>query len=629
MIRFPAPQDLQEKHSPFAGSQFDDWVTASSVYALLEESSRRHGERIALTAIADGEPQERPHRITYATLFREVSRTANLFRSLGVQRKDVVAYMLPALIETQYVLWGAETAGIACPINFLLQAEHVAELVRAAGAKVLVAYGPASDSDIWQKAMHVRRLVPGLALVQVGGQKSQGDETIAFDTACLAQPAYLAFSDRPVQSDVAAYFHTGGTTGLPKLVVHTHQNQLAAAYGGAAGVALNASDVITNGFPMFHVAGTIFCSLSHLMVGAEVLILSAGGFRNPAMIKNFWRIVDRYRVTVAGAVPTALAAIMDQEPGNADISSLRVVVSGAASLPRSVAERAERVTGRQVRELLGMTETSGVLATEAVWQERVLGSAGYPIPFVDMEARRIQIDGSLGRPCEAGEVGVFVIRGPNVTSGYKNPAHNVGAFTDDGWFVSGDLGYVDTTGRIFLTGRAKDLIIRSGHNIDPAMIEDAFLAHPAVAVAAAVAMPDAYAGELPVVFVVLKPGQNVPPDNLQSFVELRIHERPAFPKRLFFIDCLPMTGVGKVFKPALRNQCAATLFNEVLSGEPIRSLSVSENSKRGRLLEIDLDIASDQRPLVQSRIEETLAPFLVSIAWTTPVAETAAPIESE
>lgn len=615
MIRFPVTQDLTHGQNPFANSKLEDWMSASSVYAVLQESSKRYAGRIALTWINDGEPEENPHRISYATFFEEVSRTANMFRSLGVQRADVVAYMLPSFVETQYVLWGAETAGIACPINFLLQPEHIAELLRAADAKVLVAYGPVSGSDIWQKALQVRSLIPGLVLVKVRGHKTDDNAIVEFESTYRAQPAELTFSDRPARIDVAAYFHTGGTTGLPKLVVHTHLNQMAAAYGGAATANLTSSDVLTNGFPMFHVAGTIFCSLSHLMVGAEILILSAGGFRNPAMIKNFWRIVQKYRVTIAGAVPTALSAILDQDPGAADISSLRIVMSGAASLPRSVAERAERVTGRQVRELLGMTETGGVLATESAWRERVLGSAGHPIPFVKMQTRRMQIDGSLGSRCDADEIGVFVIRGPNVTNGYKNPAHNAGAYTDDKWLVSGDLGYLDTTGRVFITGRAKDIIIRSGHNIDPAMIEDAFLANSAVAAAAAVAMPDAYAGELPVAFVVLKPGQSLLPETLQSYVEERIHERPAFPKRIFFVDNLPVTGVGKVFKPALRNQCATTLFAEILNGEPVRSLSVTENSKRGRLVAIGLDVIVEQRTSVQRRIEEKLAPYPVSVTW--------------
>lgn len=615
MIKFPDPQAAKQGHNPFVGSKFDDWVTASSVYELLQESSKQHGTRIALTWINDGGPEETPQQITYAALIQGVTRTANMFRSLGVQRNDVVAYMLPALVETQYVLWGAETAGIACPINFLLQPEHIAELLRAAGAKVLVACGPVPGSDIWQKALQVRVLVPGLVLVKVLGEKTHDEDIIEFESACRAQPADLTFSDCPSRSDVAAYFHTGGTTGLPKLVVHTHLNQLAAAYGGAAAANLNATDVTTNGFPMFHVAGAIFCSLSQLMAGAGILIMSAGGFRNPAMIHNFWRIVQRYHVTIAGAVPTALAAVMEQEPGEADISSLRIVMSGAAALPKSVAVRAEHVTGRQVRELLGMTETGGVLATEAIWQERVLGSVGYPIPFVEMETRRVQVDEKIGSRCAADEIGMLVIRGPNVTEGYKNPAHNAGAYTDDGWLVSGDLGFLDATGRVFITGRAKDLIIRSGHNIDPAMIEDAFLANAAVAAAAAVAMPDAYAGELPVVFVVLKPGQSVPLETLQAFVEARIHERPAFPKRIFFVDSLPMTGIGKVFKPALRNQCASTLFAEILIDEPLRTLLVIENSRCGRLLEIDLDIAAENRMPVQSRIEEKLAPYLVSIAW--------------
>jgi fatty-acyl-CoA synthase len=615
MIRFPRKQDTVHGQNPYAGSTFDDWVSASSVYAVLEASGERYGNLFAVTSINNGEPDDIPRRISYAEFVGEVSRAANMFRSLRVYRNDVVAYMLPAFIETQYVLWGAETAGIACPINFLLQPEHIAELLRAAGAKVLVASGPAPGSDIWQKALAVRRLVPELVLVKVRGSTVDDVGVVNFDIACSLQPTTLSFSDRPSRSDVAAYFHTGGTTGLPKLVAHTHYNQLAAAYGGAAAANLTVSDVITNGFPMFHVAGTIFCSLSHLMAGAEILILSADGFRNPAIIKNFWRIVQQYRVTIAGAVPTALSAILDQDPGDADISSLRIIMSGAAALPRSVADRAERVTGREVRELLGMTETGGVLATEVAWHDRVLGSAGYPIPFVEMEPRSMHSDGSLGQRCQAHEPGVFVVRGLNVTAGYKNPAHNVGAYTDDGWLVSGDLGYLDDTGRVFLTGRAKDVIIRSGHNIDPAMIEDAFMAHPSVAAAAAVAMPDAYAGELPVAFVVLKHGQAVGASTLQSFVEERIHERPAFPKRIFLVDSLPMTGIGKIFKPALRSQCAAALFTELLEGEPVRVLSVSEDARRGRLVDLQLGAAADEHAVAQRRIEDKLAPYLVTASW--------------
>lgn len=617
MIRFPAKQNLIPGRSPFVDTSLDDWLSAPSVYALLQETCARHAEKTALTWIGSAEPGEAARQVSYADFIVEVTRSANLFRSLGVRRNDVVAFMLPALLETQYVLWGAEAAGIACPVNFLLQPEHIAQLLLAAGAMVLVAYGPAPGSDTWEKALHVRSLIPGLVLVLVksGADEAGAADAIDFDSARRAQPAVPVFSDLPSRHDVAAYFHTGGTTGLPKLVAHTHENQLAAAYGGAACASLDASDVIPNGLPMFHVAGSIFCSLSQLMAGAEIIVLSAGGFRNPAMVSHFWRVVERYRVTILCAVPTALAAILAHDPGDADISSIRLVMSGAAPLPRSVAERAERVTGREVRELLGMTETGGVLATEAAWHERVLGSAGHPIPFVDMEARRMSSDAGLGERCGANEAGVFVVRGPNVTAGYLNPFHNIGAYTHDGWLVSGDLGYLDATGRVFITGRAKDLIIRGGHNIDPAMIEAAFLANPAVSAAAAVGIPDAYAGELPVVFVVLAPGHASSIDALQSFAEGRIHERPAFPKRVFIVDSLPMTAVGKVFKPLLRNRCAETLFAEVLAGEPVRSLSASEDAQRGRVLRIDLDVTAGPRAAVQRRITEKLAGYLVSVCW--------------
>jgi fatty-acyl-CoA synthase len=612
MLRFPEAKDRIHGHSPFAGTCFDDWVSAANVYEALQESCARHARQPAITLLAPAAPAQ---QVSYAELIANVARTANFLRSLGIQRKDVVAYLLPAMAETQYVLWGAETAGIACPVNFLMQPEYIAQVLRAAGARVLVAHGPAPDCDIWPKALAVRRLIPGLVLVKVRGQHASDGRVLSFDEAIAGHAPQLAFPDRPSRGDIAAYFHTGGTTGFPKLVAHTHENQLCAAYGGAAAVALTPDDVMTNGLPMFHVAGAIFCSLAQFMAGAQVLILSPSGYRNPSVIADIWRIVERHRVTILGAVPTALAAILRQPPGPADISSLRLVMSGAAALPRPVAELAERVTGRQVRELLGMTESGGVLATEAFWRERVLGSAGLPIPFIDMEARRMLEAGGLGDRCAPGEAGVLVARGPNITPGYLNPLQDAGAFTGDGWLITGDLGYLDASGRIFVTGRAKDVIIRGGHNIDPAMIEDAFLANPVVAAAAAVAMPDAYAGELPVVFVVLKPGHTASPAALLAFAIQRIHERPAHPKRIFLVDQLPLTAIGKIFKPDLRNACAEALFKALLADEAILSLSASEDARRGRMLSIHLGAAKPGRLPAQRRIEARLAPYGVTVVW--------------
>ena len=219
-------------------------------------------------------------------------RAANLFTTLGGARPGV-AYMLPSLVETHATLWGAETAGYAVPINFLLQVEHIAALLEASGAKILVALGPHPVLDIWQKALALRERIPGLVLLRVappGVPLEPG--VLDFHGALMAQPDdRLVFGEPGRDDDIAAYFHTGGTTGTPKLVAHTHRSQLVAALGGVVLGDMREGDTLTGTLPLFHVGGTIFCALSVFMAGIGLLIMSPGGLRNPAMVQGFWRLV--------------------------------------------------------------------------------------------------------------------------------------------------------------------------------------------------------------------------------------------------------------------------------------------------------------------------------------------------
>jgi fatty-acyl-CoA synthase len=160
--------------------------------------------------------------------------------------------------------------------------------------------------------------------------------------------------------------------------------------------------------------------------------------------------------------------------------------------------------------------------------------------------------GASDRPCAPGESGMVLFKSPNLFSGFLNEADNTHAFTPDGWLATGDLGHIDEHERLHLSGRSKDLIIRSGHNIDPKAIEDALAAHPAVQLCAAVGAPDAYAGEVPVVFATLIPGASATEDELLAFVCERVDEPPARPKRVTILETMPLTNVGKIYKPDLR-----------------------------------------------------------------------------
>ncbi|WP_457388690.1 AMP-binding protein [Roseateles sp. P5_E1] len=581
-----------------------------SVLDVLANAAECWPERAALTQLMTGAPDETPRRVNYRELLGLVRRAANLFHTLAGPRPGV-AYMLPSLIETHATLWGAETAGYAVPINFLLQPEHIAALLKASGARVLVALGPHPVLDIWQKALALREQLPGLILVRVAPPGTPAEDgVIDLPAALAAQPADRLVFDNPGRdADVAAYFHTGGTTGTPRLVAHTHRSQLVAALGGAVLADLRPTDILTATLPLFHVGGTIFCALSAFMAGVSLIIMSPSGLRNPAMVQGFWRLVAQHGVTLAGAVPTSVGAVLESPLDGADISAVRAGFCGAASLPLAVGERFRQVTGRGLYEVYGMTEASGLIAIDAVGGPGGVGSVGWALPYTRVVVRRLQADGRLGEACDDGEIGVITVEGPHVSPGYRNPEHNAGIF-EDGLLNSGDLGYVDGTGRLHIAGRAKDLIIRSGHNIDPLMIENALAEHPAVALAAAVGMPDGYAGELPVCYVALRPGAQVSEDELHAHAQALIGERPAWPKRIHVIDAIPLTSVGKIYKPQLRCDAASRLVTQLVReqlGHADAQVQVREGGRRGMRVAVTLPAASTD---AVAAVERALAGYL-------------------
>ncbi len=588
---------------------FDQRLAARSIYDLFVATAQRHPQRIGLTMIMTGAADEQPRRINYREMLGLIRRAANMFDAIGGKRPGV-AYMLPNLIETHATLWGAETAGFAVPINFLLQPDHIAELIQASGATILVALGPHPHLDIWEKAQLVKGLLPHITLIRVVPPATPAaQDVLDFHATLDRYPADRLLMAPGSGDDISAYFHTGGTTGTPKLVAHTHRSQIVSAFGGSVMLHMSDQDVFTSGFPLFHVAGTIICGLSCFMSGGEVLILSPVGFRNPAMVSGFWKIVEKYQATLVGAVPTALGAILDVPIDGADISSVRVGICGAASLPRAVGERFEQLTGKHLHEVLGMTESSGLTCIDPAGGERGPGSVGYALPYTQVEIRQLNADGSVGPVCACEEIGVLTVRGDTVSPGYKNVEQNTGVFSD-GLLNSGDLAYTDAVGRIYVAGRAKDLIIRSGHNIDPLMIENVMTTHPAVALAAAVAQPDAYAGEIPVCYVTLRPGASVTDTELHAHAQTHIAERPAWPRHIYLIDVMPVTNVGKIYKPQLRVDAAKRLVQHIVTedlGLSDARIHVADGGKRGLKVSVVLPESLAQQV---SKVTAALADFV-------------------
>jgi len=251
-----------------------------------------------------------------------------------------------------------------------------------------------------------------------------------------------------------------------------------------------------------------------------------------------------------------------------------------------------------------------------------LGSVGHAVPYSKVRVVKIDANGRYAGDCAANEIGVVAMHGPGVFSGYLSESHNRGAFIEPGWVNSGDLGRLDEDGYLWITGRAKDLIIRGGHNIDPLPVEEILFQHPSVALAALVGQPDAYAGELPLAYVQLKPDAKTTPAELVEFVRERTPERAAVPVNVVLIDAMPLTGVGKVFKPQLRWDAARRVFADTLSELSSRGASVAvavgAHPVHGSIATVTLSgVPSAERAAIEQQVHENLNPFVLrhEIVW--------------
>ncbi|MEC7762378.1 MAG: AMP-binding protein [Pseudomonadota bacterium] len=523
-----------------------------SPWDILRAQAEERPDAVAIRYIRDATDPRADEVITYADFARRIMGAAKVFRALGVGSTDAVAVLAQHTPSAQTAIWGAQIAGRACPINPLLKPDHIAALLAAAGAKAVVIMGVNGEMDYWSG------LVP--ALREAGVTLP----ILACDADALSPGADGVFEDMIAAADspdivpegdersLAAFYHTGGTTGAPKLVQHMRLNEAHVARTCALMHDLGPDDTVINGFPLFHVAGAFVYGLSTLSAGGTLVIPGRLGMRNTAFVGDIWKQVERLGVTIIGVVPTILATLKGK-PINADISSLRWLLTGGSPLPTELADAAEKHVGVPVRNILGMTECAGAIAVEPVHGPRTPLSCGLAMPFTEIAVfGETNGDADPAKPLATGETGIVALRGPNVAAGYSDPARNAGTFLDGGWLISGDLGTIDDEGRLYVTGRKKDVIIRGSHNIDPQMIEDALLAHPDVVTAAAVGMPDAYAGELPVVFAEMRQGSEAREADLIDFLKARIEDPVALPKRIGMVEAMPVTPVGKIFKPTLR-----------------------------------------------------------------------------
>ena len=607
----------------------------TSTYQMIADGAALNPNNVALSFFVSADTYSTPATSSHNEWLSDITRTANCFRRLGIGRHDVIAYVLPNLPETHLCIWGGETAGIVFAVNSLLEGDSIRQLLESAKAQWIVTLAPTPNPEIWTRieealshwsdettkpkgvlAVDALRHMPGNARGSARLERTAGlPETLDGLTVLdfhqeIAKDSGDTLSFEPPKAhDIASYFCTGGTTGLPKIAQHTHRNETANVLQltAMAPKLMQTGKTLFTCLPLFHVNAQLGTGLSVFANGAHALLAPPAGYRTPGLMENFWAICAHHKVASFSGVPTAFAGLLQASTQGHDLSSLMYAICGAAPMPVELLNKFEAATGMKVLEGYGLTESSAVASIcPADGQQRV-GSIGIRLPWQPLKTVLLDDRGAYVRDTTANEIGVIILKGPNKFAGYLDNTQNKGTWVsipgdEDTWLNTGDLGRIDGDGYIWLTGRKKELIIRGGHNIDPKVIEESLAAHPAVAMSAAVGRPDKHAGEVPVAYVQLTEGANASAEELLADLSAQLSERAAIPKEVIIIDALPLTAVGKTFKPALvMREIENVVRNEADQlGIDLDAVTVEQDNKLGIVANVTL--ASDKHQVLNEAL---------------------------
>jgi fatty-acyl-CoA synthase len=473
------------------------------------------------------------------TTYRELSATAERFagalRDRGLGRGDRIAYLgenHPAFVAA---LFGTALSGATfVPINTRLAPPEIEHILRDSGARLLVV-----EEHLALNAQPALDALPEVARVVIGTASTLPNATTLEEFLAAERESF----DEPISlDDPAAILYTSGTTGRPKGAVLSHGNLTWNAINSIIDVDFVSADIALMISPLFHAASLGMGLLPIILKGGTV-VLERQFDPGRALA-----LIEKHRVTALSGVPTTYQFLADHPDWpTTDLSSLAKLTSGGSAAPSRTIEAFE-ARGLAFSQGYGMTEASpGATFLPAHRTREKLGSSGLPMFFTD-----VRVVDEQGEPVPVGEVGEIQVAGPNVFSGYHGlPDASAAALTADGWFRSGDLGYLDDEGYLYVADRVKDMIISGGENIYPAEVEDLIMSLPGVSGVAVIGVPDQKWGEVPWAVVTLAPGTELGDEQVRAALDGRV-AKYKIPKHVVVIDILPRTASGKIRKVVLR-----------------------------------------------------------------------------
>jgi long-chain acyl-CoA synthetase len=482
---------------------------------------------------------------SYAHIDAAIERAADALAEGGVRPGDRVALLLPNDLTYIAAFYGiARLGAIAVPLNPLYRAAEVAHALRDSEPSAAIVH-----ASLWEHAS-AAFVEARLGMVAVaGGSGDPGDGASDWD-GLLARSRSRAERHAPKPDDVVLICYTGGTTGRPKGAMHSHATLLANCRqgGSMARRVFGPADRTLVSIPLFHMYGLQSGMNQMFRVGGSFVLMRR--FESTAVLRN----IERYRCTCLLAAPPMLVRWTEApELRSFDLTSLRVVTSGSAPLAANIMHEFKAATGVAVSESYGLTEAGPTTHSNSNGPVDKIGTVGPPVP--DVQSRLVDAD---GKDVARGEAGQIVVRSPALMLGYWRDPEATAVAIRDGWLYTGDIAVEDEDGYYTIVDREKDMISAGGFKVWPREVEDALAAHPAVLEAAVVGMPDHYAGEKPMAYVVLRAGATATDAELSEFLRasLATYKIPAF---IEFVDALPRTSIGKILRRELRDRAKSSL----------------------------------------------------------------------
>ncbi|MDH1524189.1 AMP-binding protein [Achromobacter mucicolens] len=530
--------------------------SATTLVTIIQESFRRFPGKTAYISMGKS--------ITYAELDALTRRFAAWLHANGLGRGDRVALMMPNLLQYPVCLFGALRAGcIVVNCNPLYTAHELEHQLADAGARAIVVadnfaatlqkalpatqiervlvtsigemLGPIKGRLVDFAVRRVKRMVPAWSLP---GSQKLGD--------ALRQARDLPFTDVPLTAaDLAFLQYTGGTTGVAKAAMLSHGNLVAnvsQAYAWVRPLVKDGEECIVTALPLYHIFALTANCLTFMKLGASNLLII-----NPRDIPGLIKEMGKVPFSAFTGVNTLFNALLNHSDfAHLDFSRLRLTMGGGMAVQRSVAERWRAATGVSIAQAYGLTETSPAVTINPLDTKIFNGSIGLPVPSTDLSIRD-----DAGRELGVGENGEICVRGPQVTQGYWNrPDETALVMYPDGFLRTGDIGYVDESGYVYLVDRKKDMILVSGFNVYPNEVEDVAALHPGVREVAAVGVPDQRSGEAVKLYVIRK-DPTLDADTLIAHCRTQLTGYKV-PRYIEFRDDLPRTTVGKILRRELR-----------------------------------------------------------------------------